>query len=125
MGELAITTRSAARDGARLTPARLSITRADGHPIANPAGSTFVDNQNGPVYFYTDGQTRLQLPEGDYRIVATHGPFSLRRLSEVRVAAGRTVAASLDIAQIWDARPCRLRVGRSPRPPERERGQRA
>jgi TolB protein len=104
MGELSITTRSAARDGARLTPARLSITRADGHPIVNPAGSTFVDNQNGPVYFYTEGQTRLQLPTGDYRIVATHGPFSFPQAHEVRVAEGRTVAASLNIKRIWNAR---------------------
>jgi TolB protein len=103
-GELALTTRRAARSGGlEPGPARLSITRADGHPVANPAGPTFVDNQNGPVYFYTDGQTTLQLPAGDYRIVATHGPFSVPQTSAVRIEAGRTVSASLDIAQIWDA----------------------
>ena len=104
-GELVIATRSAARHGALAqTPARLSIERADGHPIANPAGSTFVDNQNGPVYFYSDGRATLQLPVGNYRIVATHGPFSLPQTHKVQVKAGKTVAASLDIAQIWDAR---------------------
>ena len=104
-GELVIATRSAAGHGALTrTPARLSIERADGHPITNPTGPTFVDNQNGPVYFYSDGRATLQLPEGNYRIVATHGPFSLAQAHEVRVEAGRTVAASLDIAQIWDAR---------------------
>lgn len=104
-GSLVIATRSAA-PGASLAPApaRLSITRADGHPIANPTGPTFVDNQNGPVYFYTDGRTTLQLPEGDYRIMAAHGPFSRPQVHEVRVTAGRTAAAALDIAQIWDAR---------------------
>ncbi len=103
-GELALTTRRAARNGGHEpTPARLSITRADGHPVANPAGPTYVDNQNGPVYFYTDGQITLQLPEGHYRIVATHGPFSLPQTQGVRVEEGRAVAASLDIAQIWDA----------------------
>ncbi|MDP9413649.1 MAG: CehA/McbA family metallohydrolase [Pseudomonadota bacterium] len=104
MGELAIATGTRGRGGALgPTPARLSITRADGHPIANPHGSTFVDNQNGPVYFYTDGRTTLQLPEGNYRIVATHGPFSLPQAQEVRVVPGRSVAATLHIAQIWDA----------------------
>lgn len=103
-GELTVATRRAARGG-RLapTPARLSITRADGHPVANPAGPTFVDNQNGPVYFYTEGRISLQLPEGHYRIVATHGPFSLPETSDVRVEADRTVSASLNISQIWDA----------------------
>lgn len=104
VGELSITTRLSSPDGSsRLTPARLSITRGDGHPVANPAGPTYVDNQNGPVYFYTDGRTTLQLPEGDYRIVATHGPFSLPQTHEIRISGERTVSASLDISRIWDA----------------------
>lgn len=104
LGELSIATRLSGSDGsARPTPARLSITRQDGHPVVNPGGPTYVDNQNGPVYFYTDGRTTLALPEGDYRIVATHGPFSLPQTQTVRVGAGRTVSAALDIAQIWDA----------------------
>jgi TolB protein len=103
-GGLLIRTRNAARNStSRSTPARVSITRADGHPVVNPAGPTFVDNQNGPVYFYTDGRTTLQLPEGKYRIVATHGPFSRPQAHEVQVKARRTVAASLDITEIWDA----------------------
>jgi TolB protein len=104
VGELSITTRLSGADGSlQLTPARLSITREDGHPVANPAGPTYVDNQNGPVYFFTDGRTTLQLPEGDYRIVATHGPFSLPQTHEVRISGERAVSASLDISQIWDA----------------------
>lgn len=102
-GDLVVTTRSAGPTGAfTRAPARLSITRADGHPVANPAGSTFVDNQNGPVYFYTDGRTSLQLPKGEYRITATRGPFSLPQTRNVRVDAGRKAAASLDIARIWN-----------------------
>ena len=104
-GSLTIATRSAA-PGAALTqtPARLSITRADGHPVANPFGPTFVDNQNGPVYFYGDGRTTLELPVGDYRIVVTHGPFSRPEQQQVRVTPGRPVAAALDIKEIWEAR---------------------
>ncbi len=104
MGELSIATRLTGADGSgRPTPARLAITREDGHPVANPAGPTYVDNQNGPVYFYTDGRTTLELPEGDYRITATHGPFSRPQTHDVRVGAERTVSVSLDIPQIWDA----------------------
>lgn len=104
MGEVSISTRLSEADGSlRPTPARLSITRADGHPVTNPTGPTYVDNQNGPVYFYTDGRTALQLPQGDYRIVATHGPFSLPQTQDVRVGAEQTVSVSLDISQIWDA----------------------
>lgn len=103
-GELSIATRLSSEDGATQPgAARLSITRADGHPVANPAGPTYVDNQNGPVYFYTDGQTTLRLPEGDYRVVATHGPFSRPQTIQVRIDADRAVSAALDIPRIWDA----------------------
>lgn len=105
VGELVVTTRDTGPGGVSgPAPARLSITRADGHPVANPSGPTFVDNQNGPVYFYADGRLSLQLPEGDYRIVATRGPFSLPESRAVRVRGGESASAALDIARIWDAR---------------------
>lgn len=103
-GELSIDTRLSGPDGStRATPARISITRSDGHPVVNPYGPTYVDNQNGPVYFYIDGRTTLALPEGDYRIVATHGPFSLPQTREVRVGGDVPVSVALDIPRIWDA----------------------
>jgi len=100
MGGLAIVVNGA--DG-RVSPARLSITRSDGHPLVNPAGPTFVDNQNGIGYFYTAGRTALQLPEGEYRVVATRGPFSLPREAAVRVRAGNTAEIALDVPEIWNA----------------------
>lgn len=108
LGELTIETRNKAvastpRGAVNAIPARLSVTRSDGHPIANPFGSTFVDNQNGPVYFYTSGHTKLTLAEGEYRIVATHGPFSLPQSQTVRVEAGHSSAAILAISEIWNA----------------------
>ena len=99
LGDLSIVIRG---ENGETSPARLAITRWDGHPIANPDGATFVDNQNGPVYFYTDGHANLRLPEGEYRVVATRGPFSLPREAKVRVVAGSKVEAPLDIDQIWD-----------------------
>ncbi|QNE07276.1 CehA/McbA family metallohydrolase [Croceicoccus marinus] len=108
LGDLAIAVHSADGDGGEssaATPiaARVSITRADGHPVTNPAGSTFVDNQNGPVYFYIDGTTKLNLPAGEYRIVATHGPFSLPETKTVRVIAGQETDAELNVQRIWNA----------------------
>ncbi len=100
IGELAIVVNGA---DARVSPARLSVTRADGHPLVNPAGATFVDNQNGLGYFYTEGRTRLQLQEGEYRVVATRGPFSLPRETAVHVRAGIKTEITLDVAEIWDA----------------------
>ena len=106
LGDLAIAVRGADEgNGKTDTPiaARVSITRADGHPVTNPVGSTFVDNQNGPVYFYIDGATTLNVPAGEYRIVATHGPFSLPETTTVRVVAGRETDTVLDVQRIWDA----------------------
>lgn len=100
LGDLSVVTRAENGDA---SPARLAITRPDGHPVANPDGASFVDNQNGPVYFYTNGQTDLRLPEGDYKIVATRGPFSLPKEVKVRVVAERKAQATLDVSQIWSA----------------------
>ncbi|MAF28120.1 MAG: hypothetical protein CL819_02615, partial [Croceicoccus sp.] len=108
MGDLTIAVHGADGDGGETSitapiAARVSITRADGHPVTNPAGSTFVDNQNGPVYFYIDGTTTLNLPAGEYGIVATHGPFSLPETKTVRVVAGQETDAELNVQRIWNA----------------------
>ncbi len=100
LGDLSIVVRGA--NGGTM-PARLAITRSDGHPIANPDGATFVDNQNGPVYFYTNGSTNLNLPEGEYKIVATRGPFSLPTEVKVQVVGTNKAEAALDIREIWSA----------------------
>lgn len=100
LGDLSLLMRG---ENADASPARLAITRSDGHPIANPDGATFVDNQNGPVYFYTKGSANLRLPEGEYNIVATRGPFSLPEETTVRVVSGKKAEAVLDIRQIWSA----------------------
>lgn len=101
MGGLTVTAASAGQDA---RPARLSITRADGHPVVNPRGPTYVDSQNGPVYFYTGGTSELSLPVGEYRITATRGPFSQPASARVTVRAGQTAQVNLDIGEIWNAR---------------------
>ena len=85
-------------------PARVSIASAEGHPIPNTEGAVFSDSQNGPAYFYSDGNTSLTLPEGKYRVVATRGPFSLPIERDFAVQTGKEVEIALDIETIWSAR---------------------
>ncbi len=83
-------------------PARISITRADGHPVVNPAGSSFINNQNGAPYFYFAGNLSLRLPEGEYRAVLTRGPFSIPEELVFNLTAGASVAHSVTVRQIWN-----------------------
>ncbi len=83
-------------------PARISLRSADGHPVANPEGPTFVDNQSGAPYFYSDGNLDLTLPDGEYQVVATHGPFSIPAQASFEVRAGQTTEVVLKIDTIWD-----------------------
>ncbi|MFN2100048.1 CehA/McbA family metallohydrolase [Altererythrobacter sp. MF3-039] len=101
IGNLTVHTRD---ETGQAAPARLSIIRADGHPVVNPDGPTYVDSQNGPVYFYTEGSTGFSLPEGDYRVVATRGHFSIPVDSTISVHAGETAQTALVIDEIWDGR---------------------
>jgi len=101
LGELSIAISGA--DGA-LAPARISLQTAAGHPVTNPAGPTYVDNQTGAPYFYSDGNLDLALPAGEYRIVATRGPFSIPAEAVFEVHGGETYDLSLQIEEIWSAR---------------------
>lgn len=82
-------------------PARLSITRLDGHPVTNPAGPTFVDNNNGGTYFYIAGSLSLQLAHGRYRVVATRGPFSLPQERVITIGAA-PAELRLAIPEVWN-----------------------
>ena len=89
-------------DAAGSIPARISLQNADGHPVANPGGPTFVDNQSGAPYFYSDGNLDLTLPNGEYRVIATHGPFSIPAEASFEVRAGTATNITLAIETIWD-----------------------
>lgn len=101
LGRLALAVRDAEGETA---PARIAVANADGHPVVDPDGPTYVDNQNGPVYFYTDGREALDLPAGTYTVRATRGPFSRPASATVTVRAGQTERAALTVDEIWDAR---------------------
>lgn len=94
---------SATKQGGELGPARISVARLDGHPVANPVGPTFVDNNIGDTYFYSRGQVDLRLPHGRYRVVATRGPFSIP-VEQVITVGDRPADLSLLVPEIWNAR---------------------
>ncbi|WP_372923023.1 CehA/McbA family metallohydrolase [Roseovarius sp.] len=98
VGKAAIAT---TRENGEPAPARVSVTRLDGHPVANPGGPNFVDNNNGDSYFYSPGSIDLDLPQGQYRIVATRGPFSMPVERNVEVSAGGTLELVMPVPEIW------------------------
>lgn len=99
IGKATITT---SRENGEPAPARLSVTRQDGHPVANPGGPTFVDNNNGDSYFYSPGSINLDLPQGQYRIVATRGPFSMPVERNVEVSGDDALDLVMPVPEIWN-----------------------
>jgi len=89
--------------GGEAIAARVSIVRADGHPVANPDGATYFDPQTGRPYFYVDGETRLTLPAGRYTILVARGPMNAMARAEIRVRGGGEAEASLLLEPVWDA----------------------
>ncbi|NNC57681.1 MAG: CehA/McbA family metallohydrolase [Woeseiaceae bacterium] len=100
-GELTITT--ADEDG-ESAPARISIRRADGHPIATMDGPTYLDPQNGYPYFYSAGKVTVPLPSGRYDVLVARGPLSMPVSSSTRVRAGKSGSLNLTVTRLWDAR---------------------
>jgi TolB protein len=83
--------------------ARLSIVSQQGHPVANPVGATFVDPQTGRTYFYVDQSVALNLPVGDYQILATRGSMTSVFSADVSVKESTPSALSIALSPIWDA----------------------
>ena len=89
-------------DGEPLT-ARLSITRADGHPVAYSGDATYVDPQTGRHYFYVEDSTDFTLPAGRYTILAARGPMTPLVETEAEVREGGNARAVIELSEIWDA----------------------
>jgi TolB protein len=90
--------------GGKAVTARVSITGADGHPVAFDGDATYFDPQTGRHYFYVEGDADLNLPAGRYTVLAARGPMAPVAATEVQVRPGATATAKLAFAPIWDAR---------------------
>ena len=95
-------TLSAVSDEGAAIPARISITQANGHPVVNPAGASFLNVADGKPYFYFEGNLSLRLPVGEYRAVITHGPFSSPEQIGFTVSEGSPVSRTATLRQVWD-----------------------
>jgi len=100
-GELTISTTD---ENGKLVPARISVRRADGHPIAATEGPTYLDPQHGYPYFYSSGTVTLSVPNGRYDVLAVRGPLSMPVSSSASVRAGRSGSLDLVVKRLWDAR---------------------
>lgn len=93
----------AGADGKAVT-ARVSISRADGHPVAFDGDATYFDPQTGRHYFYVEGVAAFNVPAGRYTVLAARGPMATVETTEVQVRANTTSTAELAFTPIWDAR---------------------
>lgn len=83
--------------------ARVSIIREDGLPVAFHEDATYFDPQTGRYYFYLQGESQLDLPVGNYRVIAVRGPMTPLVESRVSINKNNTSEARLSLAPIWDA----------------------
>lgn len=86
-----------------LATARISIKRADGHPVAYAGDATYFDPQTGRYYFYVEGNEMLNLPEGRYTLLAARGPMSQVFERDIRIRSGQTTDQSISLTTVWDA----------------------
>jgi TolB protein len=83
--------------------ARVSITSADGHPVAAPNSATFDDPQTGRSYFYIDGSETFTLPTGKYQIEAVRGPMTTLISAETKVKKATSNSVNITIAPLWNS----------------------
>ncbi len=84
--------------------ARVSIVREDGNPVAFHEDATFFDPQTGRHYFYLEGESKFNLPVGNYRVTAVRGPMTPIMESTIKVVQDKSVGSSLTLSPIWDAK---------------------
>lgn len=56
--------------------ARISIVAENGHFLIPTGALPRFDSQNGEIYFYADGEFKLDAPSAKIKIKASHGLFS-------------------------------------------------
>ncbi len=104
LGEATGTLNVTVKDTAgKMITARVSIVREDGNPVAFHEDATFFDPQTGRHYFYLEGESKFNLPVGNYRVTAVRGPMTPITESTIQVVQDKSTEASLTLTPIWDA----------------------
>ena len=85
------------------SPARLSVTGADGHPVVPASGSIYFDGENGVHYFYSDGSVDLDVPAGAVTVTAVNGLMTKADTQTIDLGQDSASVIELSIPEIWDA----------------------
>jgi TolB protein len=89
------------RANSKETAARLVVI-SNGHPVLPETGFARFDGQNGQVYFYTPGETTVEVPAGEIKIQATQG-FNSAAAATKTIVAGEKSEVTLDLpAPLWE-----------------------
>lgn len=86
-----------------MTPARLNVTDAGGHPMLPSFGMARFDGQNGRVYFYSNGAVELEVPTGTWNVSGVRGLATAEQHGRATVPAGGSAEVRLELAPLWDA----------------------
>jgi TolB protein len=83
--------------------ARLNVVHESGHPLVPDIGAVRNDLQSDKVFFYSEGEVRLQVPVGKMTVTLVQGFETEEQTHTIQVQPGETMQASIEINAIWDA----------------------
>ncbi|MFD2725435.1 CehA/McbA family metallohydrolase [Hyunsoonleella rubra] len=86
----------------KITPVRMSVVDANGHPVVPNTGIIHSEGQNGMVFFYSDGEIELQAPHGELTIAAVHGLSTKKTVVKTTVGTG-SHSTEINLKTIWNA----------------------
>jgi TolB protein len=86
--------------GGHAVPARLEVVDAQGHALIPSGTPARFDNQNGRIYFHSQGEVAWTVPAGPLRITATRGFAALPATASLEARAGTPAQADLTLEPI-------------------------
>jgi TolB protein len=90
------------RDG-NPAAARLSVVQESGHPLIPNTGVVRSDLQSDRVFFYSEGEVRLEVPAGKVTVTVVQGFETPEQSHTIQVQARETIRTSIEMQAIWDA----------------------
>ncbi len=86
----------------KITPVRMSVIDANGHPIVPDTGIIHSEGQNGMVFFYSEGEIELQAPLGELTITAVYGLSTEKKVIKTELNSERQ-NVNINLTTIWNA----------------------
>ena len=86
-----------------LSPVRMNVLDATGHPVIPETGAVRAEGQHGRVFFYSTGEIELIAPAGRVTISAVQGFETMELVQEAMVSADSATRVTLSLERIWDA----------------------